>query len=54
VLLKYVKNSSPQQTGAVCRNLLEAMDQSKVDVLSRDVLEAIVERCDDVLAGRVR
>jgi hypothetical protein len=49
VLLKYVKNSSPQQTGAVCRNLLEAMDQSKVDVLSRDVLEAVVAECDRVL-----
>lgn len=54
MLSKYVKNSSPQQTGAVCRNLLELMNQSKVDVLSRDVLEAIVVRCDEVLAGRVR
>lgn len=49
----YVKNSSPQQTAAVCRNLLAAMSGADIDVLHRETLEAIVAECDRVLGRRV-
>jgi hypothetical protein len=52
--LRYVKNSSPQQTAAVCRNLLEAMDRAGVDRLDRATLEAIVAQCDVALPGGSR
>lgn len=50
----YVKNSSPQQTAAVCRSLLEAMVRTGVDRLSRETLQAIIAECDEVLARRSR
>ena len=45
----YVKNSSPSQTRAVVKNLLEAMRQADLDVLHRDTLEQIVAECDRAL-----
>jgi len=45
----YVKNSSPSQTRAVVKNLLEAMRQADLDVLHRETLEQIVAECDRAL-----
>lgn len=51
-MFNYVKNSSPQATAAVCRNLLAAMEANDVQLLDRETLRAIVARCDEVLAKR--
>jgi hypothetical protein len=49
---KYVKNSSPQQTAAVCRNLLEAMEANDLQFLDRETLRSIVVRCNAALERR--
>ena len=45
----YVKNSSPQATAAVCRNLIAAMEANDLQFLDRETLRAIVARCDEKL-----
>lgn len=46
----YVKNSSPAITKQVVNNIIDAMNDAKVEVITIATLQRIVAECDRTLA----
>lgn len=47
-----LKDSNPAAVRTVCRSLIQAMDDAGTDHVDRDFLEAVVQRCNVVIAKR--
>ena len=47
-----VKDQNPAAVRAVCRSIIRAMDDSGADTIDRAFLEAVVNRCNVVIARR--
>lgn len=47
-----LKDANPSAVRTVCRSLIRAMDESGTDHVDRAFLEAVIARCDVVVARR--